>query len=56
METWRKLGNEIRLLTLDVPGMTVARTQIASGAPKLSVALSEEKARLAGLNLSAVAH
>ncbi len=56
LETWRKLGNEIRLLMLDVPGMTVARTQIASGAPKLSVALSEEKARLAGLNLSAVAH
>ena len=40
---------------LGVPGMTLARTEIASGAPKLSVALSEERARLAGLDLGAIA-
>ena len=51
----REVGEEIRLLMLDVPGMTLARTQIASGAPKLSVALSEEKARLADLDLAGIA-
>lgn len=55
LEILRGLGDEIRLLMLDVPGVTVARTQIASGALKLSVALSEEKARLAGLDLATIA-
>lgn len=55
LETLREIGAEIRLLMLEVPGITLARTQIASGAPKLSVALSEEKVRLAGLDLGAIA-
>lgn len=55
LATLREVGDEIRLLMLDVPGITLARTQIASGAPKLSVSLSEERARLAGLNLAAIA-
>jgi len=55
LETLREIGEEIRLLMLEVPGLTLARTQLASGAPKLSVALSEEKTRLAGFNLAAIA-
>ncbi|MEM7191284.1 MAG: efflux RND transporter permease subunit [Pseudomonadota bacterium] len=55
LETLREIGDEVRRLMLDVPGMTLARTELASGAPKLSVALSEEKARLAGLDLGTIA-
>ena len=55
LATLREIGDEIRQLMLDVPGVTLARTEIASGAPKLSVALSEERARLAGLNLGNIA-
>ena len=55
LATLREIGDEIRHLMLGVPGMTLARTEIASGAPKLSVALSEERARLAGLDLGAIA-
>ncbi|HBF60098.1 MAG TPA: acriflavin resistance protein [Methyloceanibacter sp.] len=55
LETLREIGDEIRRLMLGVPGITLVRTEIASGAPKLSIALSEEKARLAGLNLGAIA-
>lgn len=55
LETLRTLGDRVRLLMLDVPGITVARTQVGPGAPKISVDLSEEKVRLAGLDLSGVA-
>jgi multidrug efflux pump subunit AcrB len=55
LETLRQLGDRIRLLMLDVPGITVVRTQVGPGAPKISVDLSEEKVRLAGLDLVGVA-
>jgi multidrug efflux pump subunit AcrB len=55
LETLRSLGDQIRLLMLDVPGITVARTQLGSGAPKVKVDLSEDKLRLAGLDLGQVA-
>ena len=55
LETLRQLGDKVRLLMLDVPGITVARTQVGAGAPKITVDLSEEKVRLAGLDLSGVA-
>ncbi|MFY0612337.1 MAG: efflux RND transporter permease subunit [Hyphomicrobiaceae bacterium] len=55
LDTLRQLGDQIRLLMLDVPGITVARTQVGPGAPKISVDLSEEKVRLAGLDLGNVA-
>lgn len=42
-------------MMLDVPGITVARTQVGAGAPKITVDLSEEKVRLTGLDLSSVA-
>ena len=51
----RRIGDQIRLLMLDVPGITVARTELTAGAPKVRFDLSEEKARLAGLDLAGVA-
>jgi multidrug efflux pump subunit AcrB len=51
----RQLGDQIRLLMLDVPGITVVRSQVGPGAPKVTVDLSEEKVRLAGLDLGGVA-
>jgi multidrug efflux pump subunit AcrB len=55
LDTLRELGDRIRLLMLDVPGIMVARAEVGSGAPKVKVELSEEKVRLAGLDLGAVA-
>ncbi|MEQ8825426.1 MAG: efflux RND transporter permease subunit [Filomicrobium sp.] len=55
LETLRTLGDQIRLLMLDVPGIMVARTELGPGAPKVQVDLSEEKVRLAGLDLGRVA-
>ncbi len=52
----RQIGDRIRLLMLDVPGITVARTQLTAGAPKVRFDLSEENARLAGLDLAGVAN
>ena len=52
----RQIGDRIRLLILDVPGITVARTQLTAGAPKVRFDLSEEKTRLAGLDLAGVAN
>ena len=51
----RQIGDQIRLLMLDVPGISVARTELTAGAPKVRFDLSEEKARLAGLDLAGVA-
>jgi multidrug efflux pump subunit AcrB len=55
LDTLREIGDRIRLIMLDVPGMMVARTELGAGAPKVTVDLSEEKVRLAGLDLGQVA-
>ncbi len=55
LDTLREIGDEVRRLMRDVPGITVARAQVAPGAPKALVELSEEKVRLAGLDLAGVA-
>ncbi len=55
LATLRALGDRIRLLMLDVPGIVQAKSELTPGAPKVLVNLSEEKARLAGLNLGGVA-
>jgi multidrug efflux pump subunit AcrB len=55
LDTLREIGDRIRLLMLEVPGITIARTEIGPGAPKLKVELSEDKVRLAGLDLGGVA-
>lgn len=55
LEVLREIGDKIRLLMLDVPGIMLARTEVGPGAPKVRVDLSEEKVRLAGLDLGRVA-
>ena len=55
LDTLRALGDQIRLLMLDVPGIMVARTQLGSSAAKVKIDLSEDKVRLAGLDLGQVA-
>ncbi len=55
LDTLRALGDRTRLIMLDVPGIVLARTEVGPGAPKVHVDLSEEKVRLAGLDLGRVA-
>lgn len=55
LETLRGIGDRVRVAMLDVPGVTLARTQLTGGAPKARVELSEEKVRLAGLDLGQAA-
>jgi len=55
LETLRTHGEEVRSLMVQVPGIMQARTQLVAGAPKVEVDLDEEKVRLAGLTLGAVA-
>ncbi len=53
--TLRRLGDEVRGIMVDVPGILQARTQLTGGAPKVIADLNEEKVRLAGLDLGTVA-
>lgn len=55
LDVLRDLGDKIRLLMLETPGIMLAQTEVGAGAPKLQVDLSEEKVRLAGLDLAQVA-
>ncbi|MEM8687315.1 MAG: efflux RND transporter permease subunit [Pseudomonadota bacterium] len=55
IEVLRKLGDELRAVMVTVPDIVQAKTQLTGGAPKISLDIDEEKARLAGLNLSAIA-
>lgn len=55
LDTLRDLGDRIRLIMRDVPGVTVVRTEVGPGAQKAKIELSEEKVRLAGLDLGRVA-
>ena len=51
----REIGEDVRRVMLQVPGITLARSQLSAGPPKVQVDLSEERARLAGLELTGVA-
>lgn len=53
--TLRALGEEMRRIVAGAPQITVVRTTLEGGAPKLEVALDEAAARLAGLSLSEIA-
>jgi multidrug efflux pump subunit AcrB len=55
LDTLRRLGERVRLIMQGVPGITVTQAQVDGGAPKLKLDVSEEKARLAGLDLGEVA-
>lgn len=51
----RRIGDDIRRIMLDVPGITLARTELGAGSPKLRLELQEDRVRLSGLNLVSVA-
>jgi multidrug efflux pump subunit AcrB len=51
----REIGEELRARIAALPQVTVARTTIAGGAPKLMLDVDEARARLLGLDLSQVA-
>ena len=55
LDTLRELGERVQAIMQDVPGITITRSEIGGGAPKLEVDVAEEKARLAGLELGQVA-
>ena len=55
LETLRELGERLRLIMLDTPGVVQARTELSPGSAKVVVDLSEEKVRLAGLDLGSAA-
>jgi multidrug efflux pump subunit AcrB len=51
----RQLGEQLRALLHEEPGVTHTRSTLAAGEPKLWLAADEHRARLAGLTLGAVA-
>ena len=51
----REIGEELRARIAALPQVTVVRTTIAGGAPKLMLDVDEARARLLGLDLSQVA-
>lgn len=55
LDTLRDIGDKIRFIMLDVPGLLIMQTDMGPGAPKVNVELSEEKVRLAGLNFGSIA-
>ena len=55
MATLRRLGDEARRIVAELDMVTVARTSINGGAPKVSLDVDEARARLLGLDLGAIA-
>lgn len=55
LSTLRRIGDQIRKIMISVPEVLQATTELAGGAPKITVDIDEEKARLAGLPLESVA-
>ncbi len=55
MGVLRELGDEARRIVADLDMVTVVRTSVSGGAPKVSLEVDEDKARLLGLDLAGVA-
>jgi multidrug efflux pump subunit AcrB len=55
LPTLRGLGEELAAIMTSVPEITIVRTDLDGGAPKVSFQVDENRARLLGLDLSAVA-
>ncbi len=55
LEILRKLGEKIRAIMVQVPEIKQARTQLSGGAPKVFLDINEDKSRLVGLPLGAIA-
>ncbi|MEM7731605.1 MAG: efflux RND transporter permease subunit [Pseudomonadota bacterium] len=54
-ETLRALGDEARRIIADQDLVTVVRSTVSGGAPEVSLAVDEAKARLIGLDLAQIA-
>ncbi len=55
LETLRRLGDRAREVLLTLDAVTIVRTDLEGGAPKVTVDVDEPAARLAGLDLGTVA-
>ena len=55
VETLREIGDQVRAIMVSVPEILQAKTQLNGGAPKVVLELDEEKARLSGLQMTAIA-
>ena len=55
LEVLKEIGEKVRAIMVQVPEVVQARTQLTGGAPKLLLDISEDKMRLAGLELGSVA-
>lgn len=55
IDALRLAGEELRGLMAQVPQVAMVRTQVAGGAPKLTVQVDEARARLLGLDLGQIA-
>ncbi|MEL7215991.1 MAG: efflux RND transporter permease subunit, partial [Pseudomonadota bacterium] len=55
LQTLRSLGDELAAIMSSVPEITITRTSLDGGAPKVSFQVDENRARLLGLDLSSVA-
>ena len=55
MALLREKGEEARRILADLPMTTIMRTSVEGGAPKVSFAVDEARARLLGLDLASVA-
>ncbi|HBJ36412.1 MAG TPA: acriflavine resistance protein B, partial [Planctomycetaceae bacterium] len=54
-EMLKRLGEQIRLLLIQTPNVTHTRSEFVNSSPKVTFAVDEEQARLAGLDHSAIA-
>ncbi|MEL6680034.1 MAG: efflux RND transporter permease subunit, partial [Pseudomonadota bacterium] len=55
LDTLRQLGDEVAAIMATVPEVTIVRTGLEGGAPKVSVNVDENRARLLGLDLGQIA-
>ncbi len=55
IDTLREIGDELMLMLSEVDTITIARTTLSGGAPKIVVDADEAKARALGLDLSSIA-
>ncbi|MDP4823139.1 MAG: efflux RND transporter permease subunit [Aestuariivirgaceae bacterium] len=55
IDALRRAGDELRALLSQVPELALVRTGISGGTPRLTLAVDEARARLAGLDLGQIA-
>ena len=55
LQVLKEIGDQVRTIMVSVPDILQVKTQLTGGAPKVVLDLDEEKARLADLDLGAIA-